>query len=102
MVRLALEIAEKTDRNLLPVRAHDGPTDPQQRLASVHHPLQGTRHFGAKAPETPDDIGRRRAGRIGGAPDHDAAALVELVPIEPRRSLRRYIEIKVRPADIER
>ena len=39
-------------RALLPLRPHDGPADAQQRLAAVHQPVEGARHFGRRGPES--------------------------------------------------
>ena len=50
-----------------------------------------SRHFRHKSGKQPRDIGRRRAVGIGSAPNHDAAGLIELVQIEPRRSFRRWL-----------
>ena len=59
------------------LRPHDGPADPQQRLPPGDEPLERPRHFRHQAGKALRDIGRRRADRVGGAPDHDAAGLVE-------------------------
>ena len=78
------------------LRPHDGPADAQQRLAAVHHPFEGARHFRHQARKALRDLGRRRARGVGGAPDHDAAGLVEFRDRHPRRSFRRGVEQQMR------
>ena len=46
---------------LRPLRPHDGPADPQQRLPAVHHPFERARHFRHQAGKALRDIGGRRA-----------------------------------------
>ena len=48
------------------------------------------------------DIGRRGADRVGGAPDHDAAGLVEFRKRHPRRSFRRPVEKQMGTRRVER
>ena len=43
------------------LRPHDGPADAQQRLAAVHHPFEGARHFRHQARKPLRDLGRWRA-----------------------------------------
>ena len=65
--------SHEEQRRLRRLRSHDGPADPQQRLPAGHRPLERPRHFRHQAGKSLRDVGRRRADRIGCAPDHDAA-----------------------------
>ena len=73
-----------------------------ERLAAVHHPFEGARHFRHQAGKPLRDIGRRRARGVGGAPDHDAAGLVEFRDRQPRRSFRRGVEQQMRAPFVHR
>ena len=59
--RFALPTLQVNHRNLRRLRPHDGPADAQQRLAAVHHPFEGARHFRHEARKALRDLGRRRA-----------------------------------------
>ena len=59
--RVASAPPHHEESNLRRLRPHDGPADAQQRLAAVHHPFEGARHFRHQARKTLRDLGRRRA-----------------------------------------
>src|SRR5262249_39704678 len=67
-----------------------------KRLASVDEPFKGARHFRDEVRETPRDVGWRRTGGIGSAPDHDTSGLIEFRRTHPWCSLRRPSQEQMR------
>ena len=66
------------------------------RPFTSHSNARGT--SGDEARESLRDFGRRRAGGVGRAPDHDAAGLVEFGQGQPRRPFRGCVEKQMRTA----
>ena len=59
--RRILRLLTMREHELRRLRPHDGPADAQQRLAAVHHPFEGARHFRHQARKALRDLGRWRA-----------------------------------------